>query len=122
MLQNFFKISFRNIFRNKVYATINILGLAMGIAAFLLLMQYIGFEKSVNQFHKDIANKYRILNEAKDGATWGEVEPGWAKQAVQRFPEIKEFCRFEDGVAAGIVALKGNKDRSYREAKIGYAE
>ena len=122
MLQNFFKISFRNIFRNKVYATINILGLAMGIAAFLLLMQYIGLEKSVNRFHKDLSNKYRILNEAKDGATWGEVEPGWAKQAARRFPEIKEFCRFEDGVAAGIVALKGNKERSYREAKIGYAE
>jgi putative ABC transport system permease protein len=122
MLGNFIKLGFRNITRNKVYATINIVGLAMGISAFLLLMQYISLEKSVNRFHDNLANKYRLLNEATDGATWGEVEPGWASQAQQRIPEINTFCRFEDGVAEGIVAVKSDGDRSYREAAIGYAE
>ncbi|MBC7508298.1 MAG: hypothetical protein H7320_06040, partial [Ferruginibacter sp.] len=61
MFNNFLKIAFRNIFRNKVYATINMVGLAMGIAAFLLLAEYISLEKSVNQFHKNLGTTYRLI-------------------------------------------------------------
>ena len=122
MIKNYIKIAFRNIFRNKVYAAINIIGLAMGIAAFLLLLEYISLEKSVNAFHKKLPNMYRLINEGKDGTTWPQVEPGWAAQASQRFPEIKEFCRFAEGTAQGIVAKKGNKQDTYRENNVGYAE
>ena len=122
MLQTFFKIAFRNIFRNKVYAALNIVGLALGIAAFLLLMQYISLEKSVNRFHTNLPNIYRVLNQGKDGKTWPELEPGWAVQAQQHFAEIKAYCRFDDGVAKGIVRVNDNVSQSYREEKIGYAE
>ncbi|CAN5793945.1 ABC transporter permease [soil metagenome] len=122
MLRNYLKIAFRNIFRNKVYAAINIIGLAMGIAAFLLLLEYISQEKAVNGFHTNLPQMYRLINEAKDGKTWPEVEPGWAKQAIQRFPEVKDFCRFDDGAAKGIVAKKEDKINTYRENRIGYAD
>jgi putative ABC transport system permease protein len=122
MIKNFLKIAFRNIFRNKVYAAINIAGLAMGIAAFLLLAEYISLEKSVNQFHKNLPGMYRLINEDAAGKTWPEQEPGWALQAKQRFPEVKSYCRFEDGVAKGIVSKNDNSNLSYRENKIGYAE
>jgi len=122
MVQTFLKIAFRNIFRNKVYAALNIVGLAMGIAAFLLLMQYISLEKSVNRFHTNLPQMVRMLNEDKEGKTWPEVEPGWALQAQQRFPEIKSFCRFEQGVAKGIVKGNDNASQSYREENIGYAD
>lgn len=122
MISSFFKIAFRNIFRNKVYATLNIIGLAMGIAAFLLLMQYISLEKSVNRFHANLPNMYRLLNEDKEGKTWPEVEPGWALQARQRFPEVKDYCRFEEGIAKGIVRTTDNAGQSYREERIGYAD
>lgn len=122
MFKNFLKIAFRNIFRNKVYATINMVGLAMGIAAFLLLAEYISLEKSVNQFHKNLSGMYRLINEDAAGKTWPEQEPGWALQAKQRFPEVKAYCRFEDGVAKGIVSKGDNSNQSYRENTIGYAE
>ena len=122
MFKNFLKIAFRNIFRNKVYATINMVGLAMGIAAFLLLAEYISLEKSVNQFHKNLSGMYRLINEDAAGKTWPEQEPGWALQAKQRFPEVKAYCRFEDGVAKGIVSKNDNSNQSYRENTIGYAE
>lgn len=118
----FFKIAFRNIFRNKVYAAINITGLAMGIAAFLLLLEYISLEKSVNQFHANLPDMYRLINEDPSGKTWPQVEPGWATQATQRFPEIKSYCRFDDGIAKGIVSRASLKDQSYRESRIGYAD
>ena len=122
MFRNFLKIALRNIFRNKVYATINILGLAMGIAAFLLLVEYISLEKSVNRFHKNLSGMYRLINEDAAGKTWPEQEPGWALQAKQRFPEVKAYCRFEDGVAKGIVSKNDNSNQSYRENTIGYAK
>jgi len=118
----FLKIAFRNIFRNKVYAAINITGLAMGIAAFLLLLQYISLEKAVNQFHADLPNMYRLINEDPAGKTWPQVEPGWATQASERFPEIKSFCRFDDGIAKGIVSRNENNNQAYRENRIGYAD
>ncbi|WP_428654474.1 ABC transporter permease [Runella sp.] len=122
MLQNYLKIAFRNLVRNKVYSFINIAGLAMGIAAFLLILEYVSHEKSFNQFHAGLPNMYRLLNEDPKGITWGEVEPGWASRAKQRFPDIKAYCRFADGIAQGIVKKEGAKDESFRERNIAYVE
>ncbi|MCP9749811.1 ABC transporter permease [Ferruginibacter sp. HRS2-29] len=122
MFTNHIKLAFRNLRRNKVFSFINITGLAMGIAAFLLLLEYISLEQSVNKFHANLPSMYRLINESPDGKTWPEVEPGWAMQARQRYPEIKEYCRFEEGIAQGIVTKNDNSNTSYRESGIGYAD
>ncbi len=123
MLKIYIKMAFRNIFRNKKYAMINIVGLAMGISAFLLLLEYISLEKSVNQFHKNIGSMYRLINESTDGKTWAETEPGWALQASQRYPEITTYCRYDDGGAAkGVVSVSTTPEKVYREESIAYAE
>ena len=122
MIQNYLKIALRNLIRNKVYSFINITGLAMGIAAFLLILEYVSHEKSFNQFHTNLPTMYRLLNEDIKGGMWGEVEPGWATRAKQRFPEIKDFCRFADGMAQGIVRRDGPKSESFRESNISYGE
>ncbi|TWI79351.1 putative ABC transport system permease protein [Lacibacter cauensis] len=122
MLRNYFKIAFRNLWRNKLYSFINIAGLAMGIAAFILILQYVSFEKSVNGFHRNIATTYRLLNENPKGETWPQVEPGWAQKAKERFPEIKAYCRFEEGVGQGIVRRTTENAEPFRETNVGYAE
>ncbi|MFT3911703.1 MAG: ABC transporter permease [Ferruginibacter sp.] len=99
----------------------NIAGLAMGIAAFLLLIEYISLEKSVNKFHKDLPQMYRLVNEDATGKTWIETEPGWAAIAKQRFPEIKNFCRFDEETGNEVISVK-NTDQSFSETKVGYAE
>ena len=122
MIKNYFKIAWRNLFRNKVYSFINIGGLAMGITAFLLILEYVSFEKSVNQFHENLPQIYRLLNLGQDGQTWAEVEPGWAAKVKQNFPEVKDYCRFAEGTAKGIVKREGADSESFRESNIGYAE
>jgi putative ABC transport system permease protein len=122
MIKNYFKIAWRNLFRNKVYSFINIGGLAMGIAAFLLILEYVSFEKSVNQFHTNLNQIYRLINLGKNDETWAEVEPGWAAKAKHSFPEIKDYCRFAEGTANGIVKKDGADSESFRESNIGYAE
>lgn len=121
MFRNYLRITTRILLRNKLYTIINALGLAMGIAAFLLILEYVGLEKSVNQFHTKLPDMYRVLCEGADGASWPQVEPGWAPRAKERFPEVQDFCRFEDGIAKGIVTNRV-RNVSFREERIGYAE
>jgi putative ABC transport system permease protein len=122
MLQNYLKIAFRNLVRNKVYSFINIVGLAMGITAFLFILEYISLEKSVNNFHKNLPDTYRLLNEDIHGVTWAEIEPGWALKAKENFSEIKDFCRFEQGISKGVVKRAGANGEPFRESNIGFAE
>lgn len=63
MLKNYFRISLRNLKRNKGYTIINILGLSMGIAICLLIFLVISFESGFDQFHKNKNRIFRILTE-----------------------------------------------------------
>ncbi len=53
MIQSYLKIAYRNMIRNKLYSVINILGLAVGVAASFLVLEYVLFEFSFDQFHQD---------------------------------------------------------------------
>ena len=122
MLQSFFLTAYRNLSRNKLHSFINITGLALGIVAFLLILQYVSFERSVNGFHQNMDNMYRLLNEDQKGVTWGEVEPGWAKRAKESFPEIVDYCRFEANAGKGVVRREETSGEPFREENVGYAE
>ena len=63
MFRNYFKVALRNIRRNKLFSTINIAGLAIGMAACLLILQYVSFELSFDQFNKNIKDMYRVAND-----------------------------------------------------------
>ena len=60
MLRSYLKISFRSLLRYKLFTTINILGLAIGLAAFLLISEYLRFEESYDRFFSDANQIYRI--------------------------------------------------------------
>ena len=69
MLKNYFKIAFRNVARNKVFALINALGLAIGISACLLIYIVTSFELSYDTFHLDKNRIYRIVTNLQNGAS-----------------------------------------------------
>jgi putative ABC transport system permease protein len=96
MFRNYFKIAWRNLWKNKVYAFINIAGLAIGMAACIVILLFVFYENSFDRFHTK--NIYR-LNEV-------QKFPGMvASQKValsmfpmgptlqQDFPEIRNFTR-----------------------------
>ena len=68
MFNNYFKIALRNINMNRAFSSINIFGLAIGLAGCLLIFQYVSFELSYNKFHEHSENIYRIsYSKEKDG-------------------------------------------------------
>ena len=75
MLRNYFKIAWRNIVRNKAFSAINILGLAIGIAACVLILQYVTFELSYDDFHTKGDRIYRVLQDRYDK---GKLSTQWA--------------------------------------------
>src|SRR6187551_3450710 len=96
MFKNYFKIAVRNLWKNKIYSIINIIGLAIGIAACIVIMLFVFYEKSFDNFHTK--NIYR-LNEVQ------KFEGMVSSQKValsmfpmgptlkNDFPEIKNFTR-----------------------------
>jgi putative ABC transport system permease protein len=63
MIKHYLKVSFRNLWKYKSFSAINIFGLAIGMAAFLLILQYVSFKLSFDQFHKNANNIYRVAND-----------------------------------------------------------
>ena len=67
MLTNYFKIALRNLSRQKGFALLNITGLAVGIAAVLLIFRMISYELSFNTNFTNYERIVRIVTDVKDG-------------------------------------------------------
>ncbi len=63
MFRNYLLIAWRNLKKNRVFSFVNILGLAIGMAACLLILQYVSFELSFDRFHANAADLYRVTND-----------------------------------------------------------
>lgn len=123
MIRNYFKIALRNLNRNKVFSFINILGLALGIAAFVFILQYISFEQSVNKFHTNLPHLYRLLTQTKT-SNYPYVSAGLVPMAKNQLGEIKAYCRVADGITRGIVKYNASASevKSFREDNIAYVD
>lgn len=71
MLRNYLIIAFRNLLRQKVYSTINISGLAIGIAFCILTLLYVRFEWSYDAFHEKRDRIYLLFKAGKGANTSG---------------------------------------------------
>ncbi|MBN9385268.1 MAG: ABC transporter permease [Chitinophagaceae bacterium] len=63
MLKNYLVTAWRNLNKNRAFSLINIAGLAIGMAVCLLILQYVNFELSYDQFNKNAADIYRVTND-----------------------------------------------------------
>ncbi|GAB2586912.1 ABC transporter permease [Spirosoma areae] len=96
MLTNYLKIAWRTIIRNKAFAAINILGLAIGIAACVLILQYVAFELSYDNFHTKSDRIYRVKQDRYDK---GKLSTQWAGGAQAAGNSFKAaFGEVEDYV------------------------
>ena len=64
MIKNYFKIAWRNLLRNKVHGIINIGGLAVGFAGFLIILLYLNHELSYDTWDDDLARVYKISEQS----------------------------------------------------------
>src|SRR6186713_1581761 len=63
MFTNYIKIAWRNLAKHKMFSLINIFGLAIGMTVCLLILQYVSFKLSYDQFNENADNIYRVVND-----------------------------------------------------------
>jgi putative ABC transport system permease protein len=115
-------LAFRHLTRNKVYSVLNIAGIALGTAAFLLILEFISTEKSYNLFHEEEASMYRLVYSNQEGSYWPEMEPGIGPLIKEKIPAIASYCRYESGIAQGVVKVNNPEADPFRESAIGYVD
>ena len=99
MLQTYFKTAWRKIAKSKIYSTINISGLSLGLACVMLIMLYVNDEVSYDRFHKNVGQIYRIDKQTtKDNGdfhynSYTGYFPG--PRFAAKIPEIQSFVRFQ---------------------------
>jgi putative ABC transport system permease protein len=65
MLRNYFLVALRNFWRNRTFSFINIIGLAIGISASLIIFLLVQYDFSFDQFEKDGSRIYRVVSDSK---------------------------------------------------------
>ncbi len=125
MFSNNLKIALRNMARNKTFAVINIAGLAVGIAVFILIFEFIAFEWNTNRFHKNFSSLYRIGTTDKMGNHDFFIAPGFMPIIKQKVPGISSIVRVTENLGAGAISItdeKTGKIQAVREENICYAD
>ncbi len=105
MLKNILLVAFRNLYRNKGYSLINILGLSIGIACAVLVMIYVSFELSFDKCFSDYDRIYRIRSDRYFGETIDQSALSSSMVAptlLQDYPQVEYATRFFDERPAPI--------------------
>ncbi|WP_159471443.1 ABC transporter permease [Dyadobacter sp. 3J3] len=118
MIKSYFKIAWRNLVRNKAFSAINIVGLALGIAACILILQYVAFELSFDNFHTNGNQIYRVkqdrYNEGKLSTEWAAGAFAVGNSFKEAYPEVEDFVKL---INRGSMVLD-NGERSFKVEKV----
>ncbi|MES2650024.1 MAG: ABC transporter permease [Bacteroidota bacterium] len=131
MFKNYFTIAFRNLLKNKIFTTVNILGLAIGMAACFFVFLYVHFESGYDSFNKNATNLYRV-NISYSGSfsnlpPMATNHPAVGPAMKRDFPEVVDMARavgtslFGGTVALSYTNNKGNVT-SFNEEKLMVAD
>ncbi|MFZ6002264.1 MAG: ABC transporter permease [Bacteroidota bacterium] len=94
MFQNYFKIASRNLLKQKLYASINIGGLTLGLACFLVILLYVQHEFSYDRFYPNADRLYRVYQRQEGnqfmGTDYFAVTPAkLASVMMEECPEVE---------------------------------
>jgi putative ABC transport system permease protein len=126
MIKNYLKTAWRSLLRNKSYAAINIAGLAIGIAACLLIFLIVHFETSFDDFHTKKDHIYRVITAtaAADGVHRESGTPLPAADALRLdFPQLKQVAAIYKNDGSHYTVENGTGTaKKFKEDESYYAE
>lgn len=108
MIKSYIKIAFRNIGKQKIYSLINISGLAIGLACFIMIILFAQYELTFDDYHKNGDRIFRVikLTMSGDAADIHSGTPAPLAQALRdEFPEVENTVRI-NGYGEIIVKYK----------------
>ena len=101
MFRSYLKTAIKNVLRDKGYAAINVLGLAIGLAACFLIILYIQQENSYDRFHSQGDRIFRMTSEYSDENGYSDhraaTDMMLAPLLAANFPELQHVVRIQHG-------------------------
>ena len=117
MVKNYVKTTFRTLAKNKVYSALNILGLALGLAACLFIVQYVDYEYSYDKFHSNHENiyrvKYMVYRSGNLDIDCAAAVPRVGPFMKENMPEVEDFVR-----AFPMQEIFEKNNVQYRESRV----
>jgi putative ABC transport system permease protein len=121
MINNYFKTAWRNLHRNKMYAAINVFGIAIGLAAFWMIALYVSDELSFDRSFTNSDRIYRVVQHASWKGGKLDIVPTSAPFAPglkNEFPEVEDAARID--IEGGGVIQYG--DKTFKQNDICFAD
>src|ERR1700685_4648151 len=110
MFKNYLKIAWRNLRRNKTFSIINIAGLAIGLACFLLISLYVLDELSFDKFYANADRIYRINAHIRFGGTdlnFAHSSDMMGQTLEKDYPQVEDYARVYNSNGNKLIK-KGN--------------
>ena len=111
MLSNYLKIAIRNLLGQKIYTGINVLGLAISIAACLLIVVYVKHETSYDNFFPDKERIYKLSLERiypNHSTLYGSIPHSYADAMLHDFPEVEKVHQMQGAGPDVVIKYKVN--------------
>ncbi len=122
MFRNYFKSALRHLKKNRFFTAINITGLAIGLAASILLFLYIRFELSYDRFHQHHEQIYRVVSHVQrpegKSVLVPRTLPAVSKTIKRDIPEVVQSCR----IYPKEVTLRDNEDHLFPDVEFFYTD
>ncbi|WP_111307290.1 ABC transporter permease [Confluentibacter sediminis] len=122
MIKNYFKIAWRNLLKNKAYSFINIGGLAVGIACFILIARYVVDELSYDRWNPYAENIYRINSNIRFGGSENiiaDTSDPMGETMKEDYPQVLQFTRFYNSNGPKLVKVH---NEFIRETSVVHAD
>lgn len=121
MFLNYLKIAFRSLIKRRLFTVVNLLGLVLGLVAFLGLFAYVATEWSFNDFHANKDSIYRVVVKEGNESYETYLPPGYADVLEINFQDIASSGRIASFIGGGLVAIP-QTDLVFREDAISFVE
>ncbi|KYG72721.1 ABC transporter permease [Roseivirga echinicomitans] len=98
MLRNYIKVAFRNLRRNKLYASLNIIGLSIGLGSFFIIYLFLQNELAYDQFHEKKDRIYRVVAIAESDfgvEKQASMSHAFSQKFIEGIPGIEAFSKVD---------------------------
>jgi len=126
MFSNYVKVAFRSFQKQSAFTALNVIGLSVGMAASLLILQYVKYERSFDTFHSRVEDihriQYNVRHNGRINFESAAAVPAIGPALKENFEEVEEFTRL---YPVGGIMTYLSPDRgpiSFHEEKMPFAD
>lgn len=124
MIKNFIKIAWRNMVSNKLFTSLNIAGLALGMCVCITLFACVSYELSFDRMYKNSKNIYRVNMQTTapyNYKVWAGIPNSVGPAIVQTIPQVKSMTRLIKHDFGARASLKAD-DKNFTEKGLYLAD